>query len=305
MSTQQTAVTKFLEVDGINYAYRLIENANQGNTTAPPLLLLNHIRSTIDLWDPAVVNPLSESRQVILYDYAGNGHSSGPIATSISGMTNNLIAFLTALFTLLSISQVDVLGFSIGGYVAQQLALDAPSLVNNLVLSGTQPSLGPLLSNQAVEIPEIAFTPVPDQDVLKAVFNPPTASSQAAASAWISRIFERNTTKPANETFANFLVGEAALANLSQAYLGWSGETEPYSLLPTISKEVLVTAGHSDALIPSENSFVLSQRLTNAFFVTYPDSGHGHLFQWADLYTRQVIEFLNGEWKVGANGGGE
>jgi pimeloyl-ACP methyl ester carboxylesterase len=58
-------------------------------------------------------------------------------------------------------------------------------------------------------------------------------------------------------------------------------------------------------LIPSENSFVLSQRLTNAFFVTYPDSGHGHLFQWADLYTRQVIEFLNGEWKVGANGGGE
>jgi pimeloyl-ACP methyl ester carboxylesterase len=306
MSTQQTALTKFLEVDGINYAYRLIGNATQnGNTTTPPLLLLNHIRSTIDLWDPAVVNPLSQSRQVILYDYAGNGHSGGPIATSISTMTSNLIAFLTALLAILHVTQVDVLGFSIGGYVGQQLVLDAPNLVNKLILSGTQPSLGPELLNQAVEIDEIALTPVPNAQTLQNVFNPPTPSSQQAAAAWVGRIMERSNELPAGETFANFLTGDAPLANLTQAYLGWSGETSPYALLPTISKETLVTAGHSDALIPTQNSLVLSQRLTNAFFLTYPDSGHGHLFQFADLYTRQVVEFLDGKWGVGATGGGK
>lgn len=305
MSTQQTAVTKFLEVDGINYGYRLIGNStDNSNITTPPLLLLNHIRSTIDLWDPAVVNPLSTTRQVILYDYAGNGHSSGPVATSITAMTYNLIGFLTALLALLQVSKVDVLGFSIGGYVAQQLVLDAPDLVGKMVLSGTQPSLGPDLINQAIEIPEIALIPEPNQDILMAVFNPPTPSSQAAAAAWIERIFERNSTKPANETFEGFLVGAPALANLSQAYFGWSGETVPYSLLPTISNNVLVTTGNSDALIPSTNAFVLSQRLTNASFVAYPDSGHGHLFQFADLYTRQVTEFLDGTWNAGATGGG-
>ena len=289
----------------IRYAYRIIGDRPNGNTTTPPLLLLNHFRSTIDLCDPAIVSPLSATRQVILYDYAGIGHSSGPVATSISQMAQNLVTFLTALLALLSIPSFDILGFSIGGFVAQQLVLDSPSLVQKLVLSGTEPSLGPGLQRNAVEIGEIASAPAATPDILHAVFNPPTPSSQAASAAWTERIYERNASKlPANETFTDFLTDPAALANLTQANLLWAAKTTPYALLPSISKEVLVTAGHSDALVVTGNAFVLSQRLTNVFFLTYPDSGHGHIFQWADLYVRQVTEFLDGKWAVGATGGG-
>jgi pimeloyl-ACP methyl ester carboxylesterase len=176
MSTQQTAIAQYIDVNNIRHAYRIIGNSTNGKTATPPLLLLNHVRSTIDLWDPAVVNPLSTTRQVILYDYAGISHSSGPVATSFPQMSGNLLTFLTALIALLNLStpSFDILGFSIGGFVAQQLVLDAPSLVNKLVLSGTEPSLGPSLQRGAVEIGEIASAPLATPDILHAVFNPPT-----------------------------------------------------------------------------------------------------------------------------------
>ncbi|RDW82861.1 hypothetical protein BP6252_03973 [Coleophoma cylindrospora] len=298
MATQQTARTEFLTVNDINYAYRLIGPEATSGPAKSPLLLLNHIRSTIDLWDPAVVNPLARTRQLVLYDYAGTGHSSGKVADSIKEMTENLIGFLKSLFPILGVSTVDVLGFSIGGYVAQQLVIDCPQYVGRLVLSGTQPSFGPDLVSQAVEFPQIASTPVPTPEILYSCFNVQTPSSQAAASAWVQRIYERSTNAPEGETFANFLSGELHVENLMKAFLGWNGDASPYTLLPTIKNEVLVTTGRNDAMCPTSNSYILSQRLTNAYFLVYPDSGHGHLFQFANLYTKQVTEFLDGGWNI-------
>lgn len=295
MATQQTARTQKLTIKNVSYAYRLIGPTSN----KAPLLLLNHIRSTIDLWDPAVVNPLAATRQLVLYDYAGTGHSGGTVADSIERMTEDLIAFLNELFPILKISQIDVLGFSIGGYVAQQLAIAAPGLVGRIVLSGTQSSLGQGFVGQFIENIQIASTPIPTPEVLYTCFNLPTKTSQAAAAAWVQRIYERSSAIPEGETFANFLSGEP-VGNLIKAFLGWNGETSTQALLPTITNEVLVTTGRNDVMCPTPNSFILSQRLPNAYFLVYPDSGHGHLFQFASLYTKQVTEFLDGKWSAGA-----
>ena len=142
MSTQATAKTLFLKVNQTSHAYRLVGKA----TSSPPLLMLNHVRSTIDTWDPLVIDALATSRQLITYDYAGLGHSSGAVARNIRAFASDLLAFLRALLPSLNSTTIDVLGFSLGGYVAQYLALLAPDLINKLVLSGTGPSLGPGLS---------------------------------------------------------------------------------------------------------------------------------------------------------------
>jgi alpha-beta hydrolase superfamily lysophospholipase len=140
MATQETAKTLFLTAESIDYAYRLIGNSNN----SPPLLLLNHVRATIDTWDPYVINNLTASgRQLITYDYAGIGHSGGSVAPSMKGFAVNLLAFLNVLLPTLHVDHIDILGFSMGGYVAQQLALDSPDVVRKLVLSGTGPSFGP------------------------------------------------------------------------------------------------------------------------------------------------------------------
>ncbi|KAK0647136.1 Alpha/Beta hydrolase protein [Cercophora newfieldiana] len=140
MSTQEVAPTLLLEAGGTNFAYRIIGSPMPA---LAPLLLLNHFRSTINLWDPLLVDALVQNGiQVFTYDYAGTGHSSGDVKLSIRGFASDLAAFLHALLPTLpnAIAFVNILGFSIGGYVAQQLALDAPDLVGKMILAGTGPS---------------------------------------------------------------------------------------------------------------------------------------------------------------------
>lgn len=121
MTTQETAKTLYLEAEGIKYAYRIIGNSSD---SGPPLLMLNHVRSTIDTWDPWVINNLTATgRQLITCDYAGLGHSNGCIQSSIRGFAVTMLAFLSALMPTLQTDQVDVLGFSMGGYI------DAPDIV--------------------------------------------------------------------------------------------------------------------------------------------------------------------------------
>ncbi|KAJ2974569.1 hypothetical protein NQ176_g5985 [Zarea fungicola] len=293
MSTQQTAKTLYLDADGINYAYRLI--GNRKNTTSPPLLMLNHVRSTIDTWDPEVINNLTTSgRQLITYDYAGLGHSNGTIAPNMKGFALNLVAFLGKLLPTLGTSHVDVLGFSMGGYVAQQLAIEAPDVVRKLVLSGTGPSLGPNLERPMNEVQSTVFRPVPGPSTID-LFYPLTTGDEGLA--W----FNRSTTSRAGIAGQNgepeialFTTGND-LVNLTQAYLSWDADPLPYSLLQTIQKDALVTNGDNDLVVPTQNSWVLARQLSRANYVQFPSSGHGHLFQYAGYYAKLVGEFLDGK----------
>ncbi|KAM0463246.1 hypothetical protein ACHAPV_003374 [Trichoderma viride] len=295
MSTQETAKTLYLDADGIKYAYRLIGNSTAGSHS-PPLLMLNHVRATIDTWDPEVINNFTATgRQIITYDYAGIGHSQGKVAPSIRGFAVNLLAFLNVLLPSLHTQQVDVLGFSMGGYVAQQLALDAPNVINKLVLSGTGPSLGADLQRPMNEVQSTVFNPTPDASILPAFFPPFTTGDEGLA--WLNRsVGSRQGVagKRGEPAIASFTSGEA-LVNLTQAYLTWDADPVPYSLLQTIQKDALVTSGDNDLIVPTQNSFVLARQLSRANYVMFPSSGHGHLFQYAGYFTKVVGEFLDGK----------
>lgn len=296
MSTQETAKTLYLEVDGTKYAYRLIGNSSD---SSPPLLMLNHVRSTIDTWDPEVINNLtSTGRQLITYDYAGLGHSTGKIAPNIKGFASNVLSFLMALLPTLGTREVDVLGFSMGGYIAQQLVLDSPSVVRKLILAGTGPSLGPGLARPMNEVQSTVFNPTPGLPTIEAFF--PSFTTGTQGQEW----FQRSTTSRANIAGKNgepeialFTTGRD-LINLTQVYLSWDADPVPYALLQTIQKDVLVTNGDNDLIVPTQNSFVLARQLPRANFVMFPSSGHGHLFQYAEYFTKLVTEFLEGKLPV-------
>ncbi|KAK5692125.1 hypothetical protein LTR97_011299 [Elasticomyces elasticus] len=296
MSTQETAPTSCLEANGTSYAYRLI--GHSPNATRP-LLLLNHFRSNIDLWDPTLVNNLTilgGGRQVITYDYAGHGHSGGTVATSIPSFSSNLIAFLQVLLVLLKVEQVDVLGFSLGGYVAQQLVLDAPDLVGSLILSGTGPSFGPGLVRPMAEVQSAIMAPTPAGPPTIAAFFPGVVAEEGEA--WLNRSFAGRAAiagQNGEPELASFLTGPG-VANLTKAYLAWDADPLPYALLQSVQKNVLVTAGQNDLVVPNQNAWVLAHQLPNANFVQYPTSGHGHIFQYAGLYAKQVVDFLGAKW---------
>lgn len=292
MSTQETAKTLFLVVDGTKYAYRLIGNASDSQ---PPLLMLNHVRSTIDTWDPELINNLTVTgRQLITYDYSGLGHSGGAIAPSIKDFALNLLAFLNILLPRLSVNEIDILGFSMGGYIAQQLALDAPDLVRKLILAGTGPSLGPGLVRPMNEVQSTVFSPTPGIPTIEAFF--PSFTTGQEGLEWFNRSTNSRSGvagKDGEPEIAPFTTGED-LIKLTQAYLTWDADPLPYALLQTIQKDVLVTNGDNDLIVPTQNSFVLARQLSRANFVMFPSSGHGHLFQYAGYYAKLVGEFLDG-----------
>ncbi|RFU76082.1 alpha beta hydrolase fold-1 [Trichoderma arundinaceum] len=294
MATQETAKTLYLDADGIKYAYRLIGNSTTASHSTP-LLMLNHVRATIDTWDPEVINNFTETgRQIITYDYAGIGHSQGNIAPSIRGFAINLLAFLNVLLPSLHTQQVDILGFSMGGYVAQQLALDAPNVVNKLVLSGTGPSLGAGLERPMNEVQSSILSPTPGSQIIETFF--PSFTTGNEGQAWLNRSVSSRlgvAGKHGEPEIASFTSGDD-LIKLTQAYLTWDADPVPYSLLQTIQKDVLVTSGDNDLIVPTQNSFVLARQLSRANFVMFPSSGHGHLFQYAGYFTKVVGEFLDG-----------
>ncbi|KAF2113885.1 Alpha/Beta hydrolase protein [Lophiotrema nucula] len=297
MSTQETAKTLYLDVKGIKYAYRIIGGVNHERNEQPPLLMLNHFRSNIDLWDPEVINRLAVTRRVITYDYAGLGHSGGDVAGSVKEFSQNVKAFLEELLPTINTPQVDVLGFSLGGYVVQQLALDAPDLVRKLVLAGTGPSLGPDLARPMAEVQSAIMAPTPNGPAIADAFFPSFIAKEAGE-AWLTRIIGARQAiagKDGEPASAFFLTGPG-LQKLVEVYLKWDADPLPYALLGTIQKDALVTNGQNDLIVPTQNSYVLSRQLQRAHFVVYPGSGHGHLFQFPDFYSKQVVSFLDGEW---------
>src|SRR5260221_12999723 len=183
-ASNTTAPTQFLQTNGHSYAYRRF-----GNGVGLPLLCLQHFTGTLDNWDPAVTDPFASSRELILFDNAGIGRSTGDVPNTIAGMTEHTLTFLDGL----GIKTCDVLGFSLGGMIAQQMAQDRPSIFRRMFLVGTAPRGGEDIMH--LEKPTLA-TPLNDSTlrgyaVLQKIFFAPTESSQAAGKAFIDRLAQR------------------------------------------------------------------------------------------------------------------
>jgi pimeloyl-ACP methyl ester carboxylesterase len=273
------APTQFVEANGEIYAYRRF-----GTGAGHPLLLLQHFTGTLDNWDPAVTDALASGREVILFESAGVGRSSGKVPDTIVGMATHALAFLDGL----EVETCDVLGFSLGGMVAQQMAQERPSVIRRMILVGTAPRGGEDIMH--LEKPSLARhlsdPKLQGYAVLQKIFFAPSESSQAAGAAFIGRLMQRKADR---EPISGAAVAQAQMA----AFRDWerfSGER--FADLKRITQPTLVVNGIHDEMIPVANSYWLSVNLPNAVLLTYPDSGHGSLFQFHESFTRQAAAFL-------------
>jgi pimeloyl-ACP methyl ester carboxylesterase len=279
MTGAATAPTQFVQAKNETYAYRRF-----GRGAGRPLLFLQHFMGTLDNWDPAVTNPLATEREVVLFDSAGVGRSTGRVPGTVSHMSSHALDFLDAL----GMDRCDVIGFSLGGMVAQQMALDRPSIFRRMVLVGTAPRGGDDIMH--LDKPTLAG-PLSDPaltgySVLQKIFFAPTPSSQAAGSAFVARLYQRqNDLDKASGT-------DVATAQMA-AFRDWEQPTGPrFADLHRIQQPTLVVNGIHDEMIAVSNSYRLSENLPDAVLLTYPDSGHGSLFQFHESFTRQVAAFL-------------
>jgi pimeloyl-ACP methyl ester carboxylesterase len=273
-----TTPTQFLKVKNVTYAYRRF-----GEGAAPPLVFLQHFTGTLDNWDPAVTDALAAGREVILFDNAGIGRSTGKVPETVHGMAAHTLAFLDAL----GLERVDLLGFSLGGMIAQEIALARPSLVRKMLLVGTGPEGGEeIMRMEKPELKTIFASNLTASQRLVKLFFAPSASSQSAGEAFIARLAQRNQDR---EPASGPDVAKAQIA----AFRAWeSFAGERFAKLRKITQPCLVVSGVFDILIPVRNSYLLSEHLPNAVLLTYPDCGHGSLFQFHESFTWQAAAFL-------------
>jgi pimeloyl-ACP methyl ester carboxylesterase len=272
--THQTAPTQFVEANGIRFAYRRF-----GKPGGVPLVFNQHFRGTMDYWDPAVTDGLARNREVILFNNAGVSSSSDNVPTSFQEMGANAIAFIKALGP----TQVDVLGFSIGGMVAQEITAQAPDLVRRLILVGTGPRGADMSMSKSAEIFAGAYDP--PEHLWLAVHFSPSASSRAAGLAFLKRKLLRQDRDPE--------VSEEAAAAQREAIGKYIAAAEGVlDYLKHIRQPALIVQGSNDVIIPTVNSYVLQQNLPNAQLILYPDANHGSFYQYPQLFVSDADRFL-------------
>jgi pimeloyl-ACP methyl ester carboxylesterase len=275
-----TAPNRTVEAaNGVTYAYRRLGDASG----APPLVLLQHFRGNLDNWDPALVDALAATREVILFDNAGVGGSTGRTPRTVTAMAHDALRFLEAL----QLREVDMLGFSLGGFVAQELALIRPRLVRRLVLAGTGPQGGEDMHGFADDVYVSATRDEPGAEDLLALFFARSETSVAAGWEFVQRIFARTEDRDADTTLAT---RDAQLDTIHT----W-GIPDPSKLgrLAGITRPVLVANGDNDRMVPTHNSHLLADRLPDARLRIYPNAGHGFLFQYPSAFATEVEAFLS------------
>jgi pimeloyl-ACP methyl ester carboxylesterase len=273
--THETVPTRFVEANGVRFGYRRF-----GDPQGVPIVLNQHFRGSMDYWDPAVTDCLARTREVILFDNAGIASSSGEVPPSIPRMGANAIAFIRAL----GLSRVDILGFSIGGMVSQEIVLQAPDLARKLILVGTGPRGADMSASRSAEI--FAGVYDPPEHLWLAVHFAASAAGRAAGLAFLERKLRRVNRDPE--------VSEYAAARQREAigdYIA-GGETAQ-DHLRDIRLPTLVVQGSNDVIIPTMNSYVLQQKLPNAQLIIYPDANHGSFYQYPDLFVKHATLFLD------------
>jgi pimeloyl-ACP methyl ester carboxylesterase len=279
--THQTAPTQFVEANGNRFAYRRF-----GKPNGVPIVFNQHFTGTMDHWDPAVTDGLAKDREVILFNNAGISGSSGEVPTTFGQMGANAIEFIRAL----GLTKVDVLGFSIGGFVAQEIALQAPDLVKRLVLVGTGPRGGEGMATLTPEAQKIFGASYDDSDHLWLhVHFTQSETSQAAGREFLKRFRLRHENR---DPEVNEKVAPAQIEAIGK----WGAPQErPFEYLKSIHQPTLVVNGGADVIIYAVNSFILQQHLPNAQLILYPDANHGSPYQYPELFVRHVSMFLAAE----------
>jgi len=275
MHTHATAPTLFVEANGIRYGYRRF-----GSDTGTPLVFLQHFRGGLDNWDPLITDGLAKDRPVILFNNAGVASSSGETPDTMDALADDLAVFIDAL----GLPLVDLLGFSIGGFVAQTFATRHPGRVRRLILVGTGPRAGEQGKDPSVL--QVAGNPTPSVEDFLFLFFSPSAASQAAGRAFWERRHARKDQDPPSSV--------QTLKAQFAAITEWRNPRgEGYEHLKEITQPTLVVNGNNDIMVPTINSFILQQNIPNAQLILYPDSGHGSHLQYPELFVTHASTFLD------------
>jgi pimeloyl-ACP methyl ester carboxylesterase len=280
--TAITVPTQFVEANGIRFTYR-----RWGKQGGIPLVFNQHFTGNLDNWDPAVLDGLTPEREVILFNNAGIASSSGEVPSTFAGMAKSAEAFIDAL----GLKQIDLLGFSIGGMVAQQIVIDRPELIRKLILIGTAPRNHDAGNGQGHITPETAA-------IFGAAYNPPenlwlkvfftdSEASQSAGRAFLTRYLSRTENRDAS---INEKVAPAQIAAVGE----WGAQPgERFTYLKNIHHPTLVISGNHDVIVYTVNSLHLVQNLPNAKLILYPDSNHGSWYQNHEEFVFEANRFLN------------
>ncbi|MDT5284503.1 MAG: hypothetical protein QOJ20_5698 [Mycobacterium sp.] len=276
-STIKEAATLTLEVGGTSFAYREV-----GPTGGVPVVFLHHFTAVLDDWDPAVVDGIAAERRVILVDLRGVGGSGGSTPDSVEAMAGDTIAFIETL----GLSTVDLLGYSLGGMIAQVIIQQRPDLVRRIILAGTAPAgdQGPAATGAILQA-ALDQAGAQGKHPKHFLFFSPTATSQAAADAFLARLDQRTQNRDAPVSSETIGAQITALAK-------WEQGSSPAGLT-NVDKPVLVVNGDDDTMLPTRSSFHLAELLPDTQLSIYPDSGHGAIFQHHDLFVTQALHFLH------------
>jgi pimeloyl-ACP methyl ester carboxylesterase len=262
--------------DGISYAYR---DLGSGSV---PLVLLQHFRGNLDNWDPSLIDALAAHRRVVTFDNVGVGGTTGATPRTIEQMASGAIAFLDAM----ELDRVDILGFSIGSFVAQEIALSRPALARSVVLASAAPKGAAGMHGWAPWVIDAVGKPAPDPVGYLKVFFAQSASSQQAGQHAAQRIFGRTSNQDQPTTWQTRQAQYDAVCS-------WG--IPNHSLLQRLSaieQPVFVANGDSDPMILPHYSHLLAGLIPHARLKVYPDSAHGFLFQYFSEFAADVEAFL-------------
>lgn len=273
--TYATVPTQFVEAGGIQFAYR-----SYGKEGDIPVIYFNHLAANLDNCDPRIMDVIASNRHVISFDYRGVGATTGKQGTSIPDMAKDAIAFIHAL----GYNQVDIIAFSMGGFITQELLLLEPTLARKIILAGTGPRGGEGVSDV------VGLTYL---DIFKGIFtfrNPKfylfftqNKVGKQAARDFLKRLKERTENRDKK-------VKLSVLSKQLKAIKIW-GNDKPADL-SVFKHQVLVVNGDVDRMVPTTNSYDLAKRFTNSELVIYPNSGHGGVFQFHEEFLKKAIPFL-------------
>lgn len=277
--TTLTAPTRFIEAaNGIRYAYRRF-----GTAGGTPLVLLPRFRGDLDTWDPALLDALAADRELVLVNNRGVSSTSGTTPASISDMARDLIAFVEAL----DLRSIDLLGFSLGGFVAQEVVLIRPDLVRRLILSATGPQGDPNMHGWRKDIADAVRKDDPGAAELLYTFFKPTETSQAAGQAYLGRFLARTEDR---DVPSSLQTRDAHY----DAVCAWGvADHAKLQRLQSIRQPTFVANGDADAMIPPSLSHLMGGLIPQAEVKIYPDAGHGFLFQHHAEFAADVNAFLS------------
>ena len=268
--------TRTVSAGGVKFAYR-----DLGSGTGVPVIFLTHLAAVLDNWDPRVVDGIAARRRVIAFDNRGVGASSGSTPKSIEAMAKDAVAFIRAL----GLEKVDLLGFSMGGMIAQLIAAEEPELIGKIILAGTGPAGGEgITSVTRISHFDTLRGLLTLQDPKQFLFFTRTPNGRQAGKEFLARLKERRENRDKRISLRSYGAQLKAIHR-------W-GKQQPADLT-VIRQPALVANGESDRMVPISNSVDLAHRLPNAELVVYPDAGHGGIFQFHEQFVARALEFLD------------